>query len=82
MIANLRNITKKYQYFKISAEDHQQSFVTGELRDFIDVYLTEIESETDPESSFFREKGIENLIQSLSDLFFAGSETTRLVLMT
>jgi hypothetical protein len=51
--------------------------VPGELRDFIDVYLTEIENETDPGSSFYREKGIENLIQSLSDLFFAGSETTR-----
>jgi len=49
------------------------------MRDFIDVYLTEIENETDPESSFFREKGIENLIQTLSDLFFAGSETTRQV---
>ncbi len=47
------------------------------MRDFIDVYLTEIENETDPDSSFFRDKGIENLIQTLSDLFFAGSETTR-----
>jgi len=52
--------------------------VPGELRDFIDVYLTEIESTKDPESSFFGEKGIENLVMSLSDLFFAGSETTRL----
>jgi hypothetical protein len=58
-------------------EQHQATFNPGEMRDFIDVYLSEIETETDPESSFFKEKGIENLIQSLSDLFFAGSETTR-----
>ena len=58
-------------------EEHQKTFTPGEMRDFIDVYLSEIENETDPGSSFYKENGIENLVQTLSDLFFAGSETTR-----
>ena len=66
--------------YKLFTEQHQATFNPGEMRDYIDVYLSEIDSETDPESSFFKEKGIENLIQALSDLFFAGSETTRLFL--
>ena len=44
----------------------------GGLRDFIDVYISEMLQEKDPESSFFGENGRENLIQSLYDLFLAG----------
>ena len=47
------------------------------MRDFIDVYLAQIKAENDPESSFYQDKGIENLTQTLADLFCAGSETLR-----
>jgi cytochrome P450 len=72
--------TKRFRairdFISATIEQHQATFNSGEMRDYIDVYLSEIETETDPESSFYKEKGIENLIQALSDLFFAGSETT------
>ncbi len=62
---------------RLPLEQHQETINPDEPRDFIDVYLNEIENEKDPKSSFFKEKGVENLIQTLSDLFFAGTETTR-----
>ena len=38
--------------------------------------MIEIKETTDPSSSFFGEKGRENLSNTLYDLFLAGSETT------
>jgi hypothetical protein len=49
-----------------------KTFNAEELRDFIDVYISEMKKEKDPDSSFFGRTGHENLIHSLVDLFFAG----------
>ena len=45
-------------------------------RDFTDSVLIEISETTDKSSSFYGESGIENLRNTLFDLFLAGSETT------
>ncbi len=42
----------------------------------MDLYLQEIQSTADPESSFFGEKGTLSMVNSISDLFVAGMETT------
>ena len=44
--------------------------------DFIDEYLSKVDSCRNRKSSFFGGKGVFNLQRTLSDLFGAGSETT------
>ena len=48
----------------------------NEPRDFTDKMLIEINNTTDKSSSFYGDVGIENLSNTLFDLFLAGSETT------
>jgi len=57
-------------------KSHQDTLDSNEPRDYIDKYLIEIENTKDPNSSFYGEKGVENLASNLYDLFIAGSETT------
>jgi len=59
-----------------SVADHKASIDTNEPRDFIDMMLIEIHKSENPQSSFYKEKGEENLVNTLYDLFLAGSETT------
>ena len=60
------------EFVEKSIKEHLDTFNAEDLRDFIDVYIAEMNKETDPESSFFGDNGLENLVQSLVDLFFAG----------
>lgn len=46
------------------------------VRDMIDVYLEEIENCTDPNSEFYGERGMQNLLYSAIGLLMAGAETT------
>ena len=48
----------------------------NEPRDFTDKMLIEISKTTDKSSSFYGDFGLENLTNTLFDLFLAGSETT------
>ena len=48
----------------------------NEPRDFTDKMLIEINNTTDKSSSFYGDVGIENLSNTLFDLFLVGSETT------
>ena len=59
-----------------SIKHHQQTLDPNEPRDFTDKVLIEIQQTTDETSSFYGEIGIENLANTLFDLFLAGSETT------
>ena len=61
---------------KTSIKNHKETLDTNEPRDYIDKYLIEIQNTKDPSSSFFGDKGINNLAANLMDLFLAGSETT------
>ena len=57
-------------------KDHQEMLDHNEPRDFIDKVLIEIQNTTDTNSSFYEDVGIENLANTLFDLFLVGSETT------
>ena len=48
----------------------------SEMGDFIECYLKQIKDTTDPDSSFYGQKGFNSLDTVLIDLFHAGSETT------
>ncbi len=65
------------EFITKAVEEHKQSYhPDAPPRDFIDMYLGEIEKADDPTSSFYGQEGTINLINTLIDLFFAGSETT------
>ena len=50
-------------------EGHKETHDKDHPRDFIDCYLTEILKTKDPESSFYKETGEDNLTTLLIDLF-------------
>ena len=56
--------------------EHKASLNPNELRDFMDAYLNEVSKTSDKKSSFFGKRGEESLISTITDLFFAGTETT------
>jgi len=64
------------EMMKSLIENHLRSLDVKAPRDFIDSYLIEVASTTDPNSSFFGVQGYENLTNTLTDLFQAGAETT------
>jgi len=57
-------------------DEHEQTLDEENPGDFIDQMLIEIARTTDPESSFYKETGKQNLLNTLFDLFLAGAETT------
>merc|ERR1711936_328007 len=59
-----------------SIKQLQDTLDPNEPRDFTDKILIEIQQTTDATSSFYGNTGIENLANTLYDLFLAGSETT------
>ena len=59
-----------------SIKEHKATLDSNEPRDFTDKMLMEIQNTTDESSSFYGERGLENLANTLFDLFMAGSETT------
>lgn len=75
--ANIERTLAVKEFVASSIEEHRKTFNPDDPpRDFIDVYLGEIDKETDPNSSFYDKEGDCNLVNTLIDLFFAGSETT------
>merc|ERR1711935_985206 len=66
MINMMKEVVKK-------RKDHLD---INDPKDFTDKILIEIQNTHDPESSFYGEKGEENLVKNLYDIFAAGSETT------
>lgn len=50
-------------------ESHKKTHDKENPRDFIDLYLTEILNTKDPNSSFYKETGEDNLTTLLIDLF-------------
>ncbi|ODM92367.1 Cytochrome P450 2J6 [Orchesella cincta] len=71
------SIAKNMNFVKGTVEDHQSTFQKDAApRDFIDVYLAEMEKTSDTTSSFYKEEGLKNLTVTLLDLFVAGAETT------
>ncbi|OXA43620.1 methyl farnesoate epoxidase [Folsomia candida] len=56
--------------------DHKKTYHEDFDRDFTDVFLKEIRKTTDPNSAFMGKLGEDNLVATLGDLFFAGTDTT------
>ena len=57
-------------------EQHKLTFDGDDVRDMTDLFLKEIGSTHDEESSFYKERGYFNMINNFIDLFLAGMETT------
>lgn len=70
LFSNIKQLVKPY------IDEHQKSVDVDNPRDFMDVYLTEVSRTSDSKSSFYKERGIESLVSSMTDLFLAGTETT------
>uniref|UniRef100_A0A8C9TV89 Uncharacterized protein n=1 Tax=Scleropages formosus TaxID=113540 RepID=A0A8C9TV89_SCLFO len=68
-----RNANKLLAFFEEAVKEHKSTLDRENLRDFIDTYLVEIEAQkSNPESTFSEE----NMIMTVADLFFAGTDTT------
>ena len=73
-INNLKEMTNLVEKY---VTDHKLSLDQDNVRDFLDVYLLEIEKNSnDPNSSFHDERGHYMLVNLLIDLLIAGMETT------
>ncbi len=57
-------------------ESHERTLNPDDIRDFIDAYLVQIKNNTSAASSFHESRGYDQLVNSLIDLFIAGTETT------
>ncbi|ODM92124.1 Cytochrome P450 2J6 [Orchesella cincta] len=71
-----KNLGPLWAFFEKYIKDHQSTFIPGQVRDFLDAYIQEIQNTTDPSSSFYKEVGERSMLSTLLDLFFAGGETT------
>ncbi|KAK2885269.1 hypothetical protein Q8A67_016106 [Cirrhinus molitorella] len=60
-------------FIRDAVKTHRETLDPDSPRDFIDAYLLEIEKQKSNEDSTFHE---DNMIMSVSDLFFAGTDTT------
>ena len=63
-------------FIEESVRTHRENLDPAAPGDYTDTMLIEMERTRDPASSFYGEAGMENLTNSLMDLFLAGSETT------
>ena len=57
-------------------EEHESTIDFNSPRDYIDKFLVEMRTTVDPASSFYGSEARLHLVNSLLDLFGAGSETT------
>ncbi|CAL8110137.1 unnamed protein product [Orchesella dallaii] len=65
-----------YEFLSKFVKDRLAAYDGGEPEHFTDVFINEIRRTTDPNSSFYKERGEATLIATLLDLFVAGIETT------
>ncbi len=73
-----------FDWFRSEHEEHLKDWDPDNLRDYLDVYIAErkrAEAENDTRSSFYGEDGDVNYVNSMFDLFLAGSETTSTTLV-
>ncbi|ODN00933.1 Farnesoate epoxidase [Orchesella cincta] len=66
------------RFYETAVDAHKATYQEGTTRDFIDVYLAEIEANKDNPASLFhdRRQAEKQLHAILADLFFAGTDTT------
>ncbi|KAK3086583.1 hypothetical protein FSP39_020630 [Pinctada imbricata] len=73
MKQRIENVKKIKKFLREQIQSHKQSFDGDNIRDFIDAYLAEQNHQMDNSDSTFTD---DQLVQTLQDLFIAGSETT------
>ena len=79
---DLKNIMAEItNLIKSQLVSHKKTLDPDNVRDFMDLYLTEIQNTTDTKSTLYGKKGEANLINSFVDLFLGGMETTSLALL-
>ena len=61
---------------KEQVDEHKLTVDEDNPRDMMDLFLNEIKNTTDPESSFYQERGHFAMMNGFIDLFIAGMETT------
>lgn len=66
--------------FEKTVEDHKKTFQEDNLRDFMDVYIAEMRKTTDPSSMFYGDVAEKQLVVTLFDVFFAGSDSTAITI--
>jgi cytochrome P450 len=69
-------LDKLLKLFEAPVQHHKETYQEGIFRDFIDVFLAEVKKTTDPTSHFYGEQAERQLVTTLFDVFFAGSDTT------
>ncbi|XP_046395022.1 methyl farnesoate epoxidase-like isoform X2 [Ischnura elegans] len=62
-----------HQFIKEEITGHKKTMDSENLRDFLDIYISEIEKQRSNSTTYFSEK---QLVQTCVDLFMAGSDTT------
>ena len=63
-------------YLRKAIQQHRETFEETNVRDFIDAYIKRVNQTSDVTSSFHISEGYEHLVDTLLDLFVAGSETS------
>ena len=63
-------------YLRRAIQMHKDTYEDGNIRDFIDAYIRKVRETTDVTSSFHPSEGYDHLVDTLIDLFVAGSETS------
>jgi len=58
----LRNVETVLGFLGKHLDAHRANFVEGQPRDFVDAYFQEIKNTSDPDSSFYQERGCEKYI--------------------
>ncbi|XP_019646726.1 PREDICTED: cytochrome P450 2C15-like [Branchiostoma belcheri] len=64
-------------FVRAQIKEHQRTLDPNDIRDFIDAYLLEMKAQDQSETTFTEEQ----LIQTVTDLFLAGTETTSTTLL-
>ncbi|CAL8126604.1 unnamed protein product [Orchesella dallaii] len=73
----LRKVVEDNRSFLEEAvKEHKDAFQEHNLRDFIDVYLNEMNKTVDTTSPFYGETAEQHLVAALGDMFGAGTDTT------
>ena len=63
-------------YLRRAIQLHKETFEENNVRDFIDAYIKRVHQTSDITSSFHISEGYDHLVDTLLDLFVAGSETS------